>query len=94
MADLPSLDLIRSVHQFPGPFLFKVVGFARDNFVARVLVAVREELLMDADPPFSLRTTASGRHVAISLEPVLNDAEQVHGVYRRLRAVVGIVMIC
>ena len=94
MDNLPSVDLLNSVHEFPGVFMFKVIGKVEDGFIARVLIAVREELEMEADPPFTLRQTASGRHVAITLEPHVRSAYDVLAVYQRVRDLEGLVMLC
>ena len=44
MEQLPAIELLESTHQFPGPYMFKVIGRVDNGFVARVVAAVREEL--------------------------------------------------
>ena len=90
---LDSLELLESTHQFPCPFVFKAIGKAEGGFIARVVAVVREELGGDADPPYTVRQTGGGRHVAVSLEPHVQTAAQVLAVYRRIEQVAGIVMM-
>jgi putative lipoic acid-binding regulatory protein len=91
--DLPALELLENTHHFPGPYVFKVIGQVENGFVARAVAAVREELAGGVDPPFSVRHTAGGRHVAVTVEPLLFSAHEVIAVYRRLRKVAGLVML-
>jgi putative lipoic acid-binding regulatory protein len=90
---LPSVELLESRHQFPCSFTFKVIGTAADNFTARVVSHVRDELGMEQDPPYSLRSTKGGKHVAISLEPHCESAQQVLAIYSRLSGMDGLVML-
>jgi putative lipoic acid-binding regulatory protein len=90
--ELPAIELLESTHTFPGVYTFKVIGRTEGAFAARVVAAVREALGHDVDPPFRLRQTAGGRHVAVTLEPHLATAHQVLAVYRRLRHTAGLVM--
>jgi putative lipoic acid-binding regulatory protein len=93
MGDLPSIELLESTHTFPGRFIFKVIGRVENGFAARVVAAVREELAHDVDPPHSMREAVGGRHVAVTLEPDIDTAEQVLAVYRRVRSISGLVMM-
>jgi putative lipoic acid-binding regulatory protein len=46
------------------------------------------------DPPeYSLREARGGRHIAITIEPLLERAEQVLAIYDRLKVLEGIVML-
>jgi putative lipoic acid-binding regulatory protein len=93
MGELPSIELLESVHQFPGPYVFKAIGRADNGFVGRVVAAVRDELAQGTDPPYSFRQAVGGRHVAVTLEPTVQTARQVLDVYRRIRNVVGLVLL-
>jgi putative lipoic acid-binding regulatory protein len=57
-----------------------------------VVAAVREVLEWDEDPPFHVRHAAGGRHVAVTVEPTLQTAQQVLTIYQRLRGLRGLVM--
>ncbi len=88
-----SIQLLESIHRFPGPYMFKVIGRADNGFAARVVAAVRDELAGSADPPFKLREAVGGRHVSVTLEPTLQTVQQVLAVYRRIRRIPGLVML-
>lgn len=90
---LPSLELLEATHQFPCPFAFKAIGASTDCFVGRVLAAVKLELSEDAEPPFSSRTTAGGKHTSVTVEPEVDSAAHVIAIYLRIHAVEGIVMM-
>lgn len=90
---LPAIELLESTHTFPGPYTFKVIGLAERGFVARAIAAVREELADPVDPPYRVRETASGRHVAVTVEPQVQTADQVLAVYRRLKLMAGLVVL-
>jgi putative lipoic acid-binding regulatory protein len=90
---LMSLELLENSHTFPGPYMFKVIGLAEGGFAARAVAAVREALMETVDPPFHIRESVGGRHVAVTLQPTVQTAQQVLAVYARLRGLVGIVML-
>lgn len=88
-----SIDLLNETHQFPTPVMIKVIGEHHADFVSAVLAAVREEMEIEEDLPFSTREARGGRHIAVTLEPRMNDAEQVLAVYARLRMIEGVVLL-
>jgi len=90
---LPSVEILEANHSFPGPYVFKVIGDAEGNFTGRVVYAVRDELQIEQDPPYSLRNTKTGSHVAITLEPTCESPQQVLAIYSRLMGMEGIVML-
>ena len=55
--------------------------------------AVREELEFAVDPAYTVREARGGRHVAVTLEPMLPSARRVLAVYRRLGALEGLVLL-
>ncbi|HEV3203571.1 MAG TPA: DUF493 domain-containing protein [Gemmataceae bacterium] len=93
MNNLPALELLEKTHQFPGPYMFKVIGRVENGFVARVVAAVREELALAEDPPYSFREAVGGRHVAVTLEPMVETGYQILAVYSRLKKLTGLVMV-
>ncbi len=93
MNEFPSVELLEDTHQFPGHYMFKVIGKADNGFIARAVAAVREELFLDEDPPYYVREPRSGRHVAVTLEPLVRDAEQVLSVYRALIQLDGLLLL-
>ena len=90
---LPSVEMLESGHTFPGPYAFKVIGVAEGNFTGRVVASVRDELGLDLDPPYTLRTTKTGKHIAITLEPECESPQKVLAIYSRLMGMDGIVML-
>jgi putative lipoic acid-binding regulatory protein len=90
---LPNVELLEKTHDFPCPYLFKIIGKADDGFLARVIAVVREELLVEVDPPYRVREAVGGRHLSITLEPVVQSAQQVLAIYRRLSVLDGLVMM-
>ena len=90
---LPSVELLELRHAFPCTYTFKVIGAADDNFTVRVVAAVRDELRLEVDPPYSLRSTRDEVHVAVTLEPLCDSPQQVLAVYSRLTGMNGVVML-
>jgi putative lipoic acid-binding regulatory protein len=93
MSNLPSVELLESTHEFPGPFTFKAIGQAEGGFVVRVVAAVRQELEIEIDPPYSTKQTRGGRHVSVTLEPEVESAWQVLAIYGRIQETAGLVML-
>jgi putative lipoic acid-binding regulatory protein len=93
MQYLPAIELLESTHRFPGPYLFKVIGRSDQGFVARTVAAVRDAVAAEFDPPFSVRETAGGKHVAVTLEVPVQRAEEVIAVYRRVQKLAGLVFL-
>jgi putative lipoic acid-binding regulatory protein len=93
MGERSSIELLESTHQFPLAYMFKVIGRPAKGFVARVVAAVRDELAEETDPPFKVRESVGGRHVAVTLEPTVQTARQVLAVYRRIRTMEGLMFL-
>lgn len=93
MPNLFSLELLESTHVFPGDYMFKVIGEDDHTLAARVMTAVRAELPADHEPAVSVRRTASGRHMCVTIEPHVTDARQVLAIYERIYALDGLVMV-
>jgi len=90
---LPSVELLESHHDFPCVYTFKVIGNAKENFTARVVAAVRDELRMELDPDYTLRSSKTGDHVSITLEPHCESPQQVLAIYSRLTGMDGLVLL-
>jgi uncharacterized protein len=90
---LPSRELLEATHTFPGQYTFKAIGASDDHFVGRVVQAVRSELGEAVEPSFSTRSTSGGRHVCVTIEPSVTDAEEVLVIYASLRQVEGLVLL-
>jgi len=93
MDRVPPIELLESTHHFPCPYMFKAIGKVENGFAARLVAAVREELAAEVDPPFRVREAVGGRHVAVSIEPVVQTAQQVLNVYQRISKITGLVFV-
>ena len=93
MNSLPAIELLESTHQFPCPYVFKVIGLREKAFVARTVAAVRAELPPEIELALQFRETPGGRHIAITLQPTVPTARQVLAIYRRLQTLSGLVML-
>lgn len=93
MNSLLSIELLESTHDFPCTYVLKVIGKSDDGFVGRVVAAVRDHLELEVDPPYRVRGTTGGRHVSITLEPVVNSAWDVLAIYGRIQEIDGLVMM-
>ena len=90
---MPSIELLETTHKFPCIFTFKAIGLTTDCFVGRVLAAVKQELGEDAEPSFSSRKTAGGKHTSVTVEPLVQSAQQVIAIYHQIHEVKGLVMM-
>ena len=88
-----AIELLDATHDFPCEFMFKVIGPADEAFIGRIISAVRVALKSEEDPPFRTKQTPSGRHIAITLEPVVPSAHAALDVYACIREVEGVVLV-
>ena len=93
MNHIPSIEVLKATHDFPTQYTFKAIGKAEADFVHRVVSSVREELGRTEDPPHRVREAAGGRHVAVTLELRLANAEQIRAVYERILKVEGLTLL-
>jgi uncharacterized protein len=89
----PSVDLLESIHHFPGVYKIKAIGRADDDFESRVVQAVYTNLAARSDLDYTVRATPGGRHVAITLDITVQSAEQVREIYADLRDVEGLTLL-
>lgn len=93
MANLPPIDLLKANHSFPGPYTFKIIAQSKQDLVMHLIQELKTKLQWESDPKHSIRETAGGRHIAITLELVMRKAEEVHTVYGILEKVEGVILI-
>jgi putative lipoic acid-binding regulatory protein len=89
----PSIELLESTHTFPGVYQMKAIGLAEEDFTDRVVDAVVSELAGPSELDYSVRSTPGGRHVALTLEITVQTAEQVRGIYARIRELKGLTLL-
>ncbi|QDV35213.1 YbeD family protein [Tautonia plasticadhaerens] len=91
--NIPSAELLESVHPFPGSYQIRAIGSAEDDFEARVVAAVQEELAGPGEVDHSSRFTKGGRHVSVTLDITVQSAEQVRAIYTRIHTVPGLCLL-
>jgi uncharacterized protein len=89
----PSVELLESIHFFPGVYKIKAIGRADDDFESRVVEAVCDHLPARSDLDYSVRTTPGGRHVAVTLDITVQTAEQVRAIYADIRELKGLTLL-
>ncbi len=89
----PSLELLESVHPFPGTYQIKAIGNSAGGFAERVISAVQEELPTPSELDYSVRNTQSGRHVSLTLDVTVQTADQVRAIYARLQQIEGLTLL-
>lgn len=83
------LERLQDVHDFPGPFMFKVIGGNSDDFVAQVVQAVIN-VLGDVEPQIKTRESSGGKHVSVTVDVTVQSAEAVVDVYAAFQGVKGV----
>lgn len=83
-------ELLASQHEFPGVYRIKAIGDSGNDFAGRVRVAALEGVAGDGAIQMSLRETAGGRHVAVTLDLTVDSPEHVLAIYARLRRLEGL----
>jgi len=89
----PSEELLESTHLFPGTYQIKAIGIAENDFEQRVVEAVVSQVVSKSEFDYSVRTTPGGRHVALTLDITVQSAEQVRGIYARIREIQGLTLL-
>lgn len=89
-----ALELLDKHHQFPSPYMFKVIGFGGAGFAEDVAHAA-ETVLGPLDRGACLRTRPSsgGKYLSVTLEVEAVSARQVLEVYAALKGVEGVVVL-
>ena len=75
------LERLNDVHSFPGDYMFKVIGENSPAFVTRAVQACLVVLGPDANPDVSTRESSGKKHVSVTIEAVVDDAEMVLRIY-------------
>ena len=80
------LELLKSQHDFPGSFTFKVICRNVPGITDRIEGAARTAVDLVAEPePPKRRASTGDRFVSLTLDLTLRQAEDVLEVYRVLR---------
>lgn len=89
-AQLPNIELISSMHNFPGPYTFKIIADAREDFLTDVLTLAMSAVNQDREHSHTTRSSSSGHHTAITLSIRVETAEEVHAIYEKLLTITGL----
>lgn len=88
------MELLEKHHQFPGSYMFKVIGFHAEGFQDSVRRAAEMVLgPLESKGELSCRTSREKRYLAVTLEVEVAGAEQVLEIYDALRRVPGIISL-
>jgi uncharacterized protein len=87
------LESLETYHKFPGEYTFKAIGRNPEGFVPLVLAAVAEELGDSDELPHAVKETPNGRHISVTLTPVVESAQHVMRIYQRLQTLDDLVML-
>ncbi len=89
-----SLALLEEFHSFPGPYMFKIIGYDSGDFAGQARQAAEGVLgPLDEDGCLRCRPSSGGRYLAVTLEAELASAEQVLEVYEALKGLEGLVAL-
>ncbi len=88
-----AIELLNSTHTFPARVMVKAIGVNQFGFELRVVEIVRTHLELTEDPPFTVRLSNSDRHIAVTVEPLFQKAEEVLTLYDALRTLEDLVMV-
>lgn len=89
----PSLEALRGVHAFPGPYTFKAFGPNTDAFTEQVLGRAAGVVGDPSRVTIRVRTSRGGRHCCVTLTAEVRSAEQVQAIYQALRRTEHLVML-
>lgn len=89
----PPLELLKSTHKFPGAYTFKVIGEHQNSFPERVVEAALRGAGANIHPRHTVRETDSGKHIAVTLEVRVENAEAVIRIYEELVKLKGAILV-
>ncbi|MFM8316434.1 MAG: DUF493 family protein [Deltaproteobacteria bacterium] len=90
---LPPIELLESVHSFPGPYTFKIILRNEDSIQGIVLEQIQKTLNLGSKPQASSRISENAKHLSLTVELNLQTAQQVHLVYRSLEQISGVLLL-
>lgn len=86
------IEKLEAAHTFPCAYTFKLIGDAETQLRARALALI-EASVEGADPSASVRESAKGNHVAVTIVAHMPDAETVARLYREFHELDGLAML-
>ena len=88
----PSSFSSRLIH-FLGFIGSRPSGRPAHDFEHRVVETVVSQLPARSDLDYSVRTTPGGRHIALTLDITVQNAEQVRAIYAEVRELEGLTLL-
>lgn len=93
MTHIPTIESLEKAHRFPTNYIIKVIGAIENDFAHRVSSVVSGILPDPSTTKFSSRSSANGRHVAVTVEATVDSATTIQRLYQDLLALDGLVML-
>ena len=90
---LPPIELLNSVHSFPGPYTFKIISVNDEVVLKNIAIEIQSTLNFKSLPQYSCRISESGKHASLTVEIVLRQAQEVHLVYEALMKTPGVLLL-
>ena len=87
-----SLELLRAAHEFPGPYVFRVVIHPGKE---PLVLGAMTDALTGTDPISDVdkRASRNGRFLSLRVTASLEAAEEVLAIYAALKAVDGVITV-
>lgn len=87
---VPSIELLESVHDFPGEYTVKAFGPHEQTFVDAVTAATSDFHARAGSPAVSARASSKGTYICVTAVVWLKAAADVEGLYASVGQVPGL----
>ena len=84
--------LLEEQHDFPGPYTFKIVGPNTEEWQQRVISSA-SDVLGNIKDMVGTKTSGGAHYVSLTIDAVVQDAEQVLAVYDVLKKIEDVKML-
>lgn len=94
MSNIPSIEALEAVHQFPDWYTMKVFGPADNDFASSCVAEIATFMGGDDERyKTSTRQSKEGNHVCVTILAYYQNAEDVQTVYQQLLDIDSVRMI-
>jgi putative lipoic acid-binding regulatory protein len=90
MSGLPPIELLDSVHEFPGEYTVKAFGPHNQLFVDGVTTAAALHHAKSGVPEISARASSKGTYICVTAVVWVSTADEVHRLYEAVQQVPGL----
>ena len=87
------IDRLEAVHSFPTSYTFKVIGENRSTLAADVRKSLTGLVGPSAEIEITERESKGGRHLALTVRTVMQNAQQVLDAYEQLKTLTSVTYI-